>query len=255
MGVTPAYAMSPWEPVQSALFVRGFALVNPPFWSLFVEARLYLVAGLLALGATRPGAFRVFLPLGFGLLGLCLWEDAAFWVYATVWSAGGVTGWLVQTRYRFIRTGLSMLAIGYLLHLAFARPGQLSIYEPDAQLNQFMQVTWGLAYAALLFDLRWPLRWLALPQQVAGWSYTLYLLHWPYLVLVLSLSQVWIGVSPWRATCMTALAVLVALGTGAGPAIGPSGPPTSETCWSRLGSATLFELPVLTELIAASPPD
>ena len=51
------------------------------------------------------------------------------------------------------------------------------------------QVLAGLAYASLMFDLRLPRTWLLLPAKAAVFSYTLYLVHWPLLVVLAKLMQ------------------------------------------------------------------
>jgi peptidoglycan/LPS O-acetylase OafA/YrhL len=95
--------------------------------------------------------------------------------------------------------------------LLLLRPLALSILEPRPWLNAGMQLLAGLAYAVLLFDLRWPRPLLLLPAAAAGFSYTLYLLHWPLLVLLMTALQPAVSRSAFTAAWGTALSAALAL--------------------------------------------
>jgi peptidoglycan/LPS O-acetylase OafA/YrhL len=67
------------------------------------------------------------------------------------------------------------------------------------------------AYCTVLFDWRcpaWATRW---PARTAGLSYTLYLVHWPLLVLLLALLQPAVQEQPLWAALATALGAALAL--------------------------------------------
>lgn len=212
LGVAPAYLIKLDDPFFAALMIRGMEWVNPPFWSLYVEARLYVLAGLVACGLTWRGVGRLSLVAALYVAWASLKQDRAFWVYALVWCVGGMSAILQSRRpWASLRPGLSLVALAVVMYLALTNRQHLSIYETDVTINHWMQVVWGVAYAALLFDLKWSDRLMVWPAWLATWSYTLYLLHWPYLILTLSLSQRWIDVSPVRAMLMTLVAAAASL--------------------------------------------
>ena len=67
------------------------------------------------------------------------------------------------------------------------------------------------SYCALLFDWRcpaWALRW---PARTADFSYTLYLVHWPLLVLLLATLQPAVQQQPLVAALATVLGAALAL--------------------------------------------
>lgn len=184
-GVGPALQAQPWEYLGALLFARGLEQANPVLWSLNIEARLYLIAGLAAWAWSRR---RWAHPVGLAalaLLVLCVLEQALFLVCAAVWLIGAAVA-LLPARWQAARRRLCGAALLGCLALLLLQPQRLSVLEPQPGWQLALQLLAALGYVTLLFDLRWPTWALRAPGLAAGFSYTLYLVHWPLLLLVMA---------------------------------------------------------------------
>lgn len=170
---------------------------NPPYWSLCYEVWYYALFGAAVLlrGPTRIGALllfallagpRVLLMLPVWLVGVVLVLSPAArragpLSGALLLGGGLAAAWLhtqmVMPGHNLMRS----LAGSWGSHLSFSR----------FALSDFLL---ALAVAAIFAGLRglvtrWPAPWLALArpaQTLAGFSFTLYLFHWPLLLLAKS---------------------------------------------------------------------
>lgn len=195
----------------TALFLlRGLEQANPVLWSLYIEARLYLIAGLAFWAWTRRPRAHAGLAAALALAAVCVVERADFLVFAAVWLIGAGAA-LLPLRWQRWRRRCSATALAGLLLLLAWQPARLSMLEPQPLVQAGAQLLAGLAYATLLFDLRWP-RWgLVLPASAAAFSYTLYLVHWPLLVVLATLLQPTVA-SHWPTALLgTAVGALSAL--------------------------------------------
>ena len=85
---------------------------------------------------------------------LCTAERGDFLLFAAVWLTGAAAATLPPVL-QLWRRRLCVAALGTCLLLLLLQPLALSILEPRPWLNAGMQLLAGLAYAVLLFDLRW----------------------------------------------------------------------------------------------------
>jgi peptidoglycan/LPS O-acetylase OafA/YrhL len=235
-----------WEYGTALLFVGGLERANPVLWSLNIEAWLYFIAGLLAWAWTRrpragstdrtaptlwgapaePMAPTAPMPpiapmarvvpvalvalTALAVTALSLRVQALFLVCALVWVIGAGVALLPQ-RWQRARRGVCATALLLCVAVLLLQPQWLSILEPQPLVQLSMQLLAALAYATLLFDLRWPGWALRAPRLVAGFSYTLYLVHWPMLLLVMALGLPHVQTDPAWALLATLAGAVLAL--------------------------------------------
>ena len=192
------------------LFAGGLEGANPVLWSLNFEARLYLLAAMVAWAATR-GRWLHPVPLAAAALAVySVLQTPAFAVFAAVWLLGAVVA-LAPPAWARARQRLSLTALVVFGLLALGSPARLAVSEPQPLWLAANHLLAATAYCALLFDWRcpaWALRW---PARTADFSYTLYLVHWPLLVLLLATLQPAVQQQPLVAALATVLGAALAL--------------------------------------------
>lgn len=192
------------------LFAGGLEGANPVLWSLNFEARLYLLAAMVAWAATRRRWLHA-APLAAAALAVySVLQTPAFAVFAAVWLLGAVVA-LAPPAWARARQWLSLAALVVFGLLALGSPARLAVSEPQPLWLAANHLLAAMAYCALLFDWRcpaWALRW---PARTADFSYTLYLVHWPLLVLLLATLQPAAQQRPLVAALATAIGAALAL--------------------------------------------
>ncbi|MEP7221410.1 MAG: acyltransferase [Novosphingobium sp.] len=170
-------------------------LWNPPFWSLCYEVWYYALFGAavflrgwhravwLVVFAVLAGP-KVMLMLPVWLIGVALalapFARKCGWKAGLLWLAAGLALCIYQTT-------LVIPAARTMAH--FARDVG---FRPGFSLFALSDTVLGLGVAAVFIGLRplvnrWPGIWLSLDplaRGVAGFSFTLYLFHWPLLSLI-----------------------------------------------------------------------
>ncbi len=192
------------------LFAGGLEGANPVLWSLNFEARLYLLAAMVAWAATR-GRWMHLLSLAAVALGVyTVLQTPAFAVFAAVWVLGAGVA-LAPPSWVRARRRLSVAALLVFVLLALGSPARLSVTEPQPMWLAANHLLAAGAYCALLFDWRFAARVLRWPARTAPLSYTLYLVHWPLLVLLLKMMQPEVQQRPVLAAVGTAIGAALAL--------------------------------------------
>jgi len=160
---------------NALLMNNGLTQVDGPLWSLYVEAIVYLGAGALALALFGRTLLH---RLGGGILFLwsCShlhnWGDLA---YGAWWAVGAAV--FLCTMHRRARWLLPPILV--------VLAGAILLFDGDGHTRGLIALTVTFAITALMFSFSsWSLRPLS---WVADFSYTLYLIHFPVLVLAYSL--------------------------------------------------------------------
>lgn len=167
---------------------------NPPYWSLCYEVWYYALFGA---AVYLRGGLRIALLIVFALL-----AGPRILLLLPIWLVGVVLALSPPARRTGPLAGLLLLAAGLAgawFHTAVVLPGwhlmqaltapfelQLS-YSRFALSDLLLAGAVATAFAGLRpLTTRWPAAWLALERParlLAGFSFTLYLFHWPLLLL------------------------------------------------------------------------
>jgi peptidoglycan/LPS O-acetylase OafA/YrhL len=178
-------SLTPKETVTSLLMLNGALDVNGPLWSLYMEVKLYVLFGCaycVCLGIARVPA----LILGMCVLLLGLRFQADFARYAALWLLGCAAFYLfdghVQKRMAKLWScvaAIALFAAGGCLMVRFA--GASAGFTPGKAVIELF-----LAAAIILLLVRFRPQ-LPFGKQLAPYSYTLYVIHFPLLLLLQSL--------------------------------------------------------------------
>lgn len=165
-------------------FVEPYG-ANPPLWTLSSEFWFYAVFGLAATASMRRGAARKVLLAGLALAATLV-LGPMFWLYLGMWLLGVLAAVVRPPRLPLALPGLLLLA-GLLVFRRYAD----AALAPGEALRFAIQ--YGVCAAMALVLVGWrhrPPRW-AVPlagfnRTVADFSYSLYLTHFPVMVLLVA---------------------------------------------------------------------
>lgn len=162
--------------VFSALQMRGGLLdLNGPLWSLYIEVALYAAAGALALGWKGPKPYwrLIGCVLFAAFCAFILHRD--YTLYAAWWLMGSAFFLCQISPRRNLVLGLAVAVLSTTI-LRFTTTGLIT---------EMARLCVTLPLAFLMF-LVW--RWESRPlEKIASFSYTLYLIHFPVLILCYSI--------------------------------------------------------------------
>jgi ABC-type polysaccharide/polyol phosphate export permease/peptidoglycan/LPS O-acetylase OafA/YrhL len=161
--------------VDTVLMNNGLLLINGALWSLYVEVKLYIAAGLLAFLVV--GVPHLFVRSGIAVV--CLWAAWRFglgisvpqWPYVVWWLMGAVMFGLGQLRLEKVRwsaIALTPFAVAIVI---------LSSSGTGVEVIRVVGVL-SLSYG-MFFKWTWSE---PLTRRMAAYSYTLYLIHFPILI-------------------------------------------------------------------------
>jgi peptidoglycan/LPS O-acetylase OafA/YrhL len=163
---------------------------NGPLWSLSIEWWLYV---LCAVGTyawlNRNLAARIGFALA--LVGLFIWGDPVFLKFGTVWLCAFAMGLSIAQGYRIsIRHTLLAAGVCAVAMVAFSY-GQLwqSLLDRSAPtiVGSGIAMAFYMAWRSSEVQNAGPI--VRLLSASAGWSYTLYLIHFPIMMLGFSLTR------------------------------------------------------------------
>lgn len=181
------------EPITALMMYDGMLGVDGPLWTLYVEFQLYIAAmGVAAFfGSNR---FRwIWSGLGFLALVLAMQHP----VLVAAWLIGACAN-LSPIKAASARRVI-LVAVPIIVAVGIYNANWLI----DGRRGILMQVACSVVLACVIFfdapKIRWP-SWLV---GSADYSYSLYVIHWPLLLLALSLSQFWMADS-WARTWIVA---------------------------------------------------
>ena len=214
--VRSRFAVEAGDVLHALLMQNGMLDADGPLWSLCIEFHLYQVALFVALAAT-PGATLNRIGAAAMAVAVVFWgisRDGQFAFYLAVWSVGAALSvWRVQA----VRCKVAFAAIAWVgagVHgvLLLTAPALLSAALPNVWVACGLQFWACMGYAYAMFQSGWrprPARWLV---RSGDFSYSLYVIHFPLLLLVLSATQDFMGASVWRSCAVAAGATLAVIG-------------------------------------------
>lgn len=192
--------------IGDALLMRdGLLGADGPLWTLSIEFHLYMAALILAAPRisgflTRAmciviGAAGLFLIIGALPLALVWFIGAAF----ALWPVGRKTGFALALAAAVPTAAILLLSPELFGSRMDTQAGLIAMQAPAVML------------AAVIFAVppRW--RYSRALVRTGDYSYSLYVIHWPLLLLALSLTQQWTQHSLWRAGFVGIGSILVIL--------------------------------------------
>ncbi len=197
-----AYTVTAWDIPRTLLMQNGMLQADGPLWSLYVEFHLYLIAMFVAL-ALSGRKRRISVGVALLLFGFWARLDSSFVFFGLVWALGAVA---MLAKRRLVTSGMvnrttliSCPLAGCLIGAAFFAPRLLDIENPNPWIAYSVQLACSLVYADLMFFRdRFAARPHRILVQTGHFSYSLYVIHFPLLLLVLSFTQNWSGSSLTR---------------------------------------------------------
>ena len=215
----PAFVISGTDFIRALLMQGEFAVADAPLWSLYAEFHIYLIAMFVALAWRARGGVRLaWMGVAGSLLGLWAYAWAPLIFYALVWTLGAAValadrGTREVSRARGLRTAALAAAIALVVWFILAPNYDSFVVDRTPMWLGFaVQGLCSVCYAWLVFRARSLSR--AVPQwliSTGGFSYSLYVIHYPLLLLGLSLTQNWMGASALRAWLVAAASIPVTL--------------------------------------------
>lgn len=177
--------LRPREILQSLMMKQGMLSINGPLWSLYIEAKIYVIYACLIGIVTKSHLLKSIAGLII-FIALSLIDHAQFVQYFALWLAGSCT-------FQFYKYGLKiknyyLFAVLLSLILATVAGDLFGFYQnsappfPNSVAHSSMM--WDLFKAVCSFYLLLSIsRLTKIGYDVSAYSYTLYLVHFPILIL------------------------------------------------------------------------
>jgi len=198
---------------RALLMMNGMLEADGPLWTLYVEFHLYVIA-MFASMVVGGGLRWIYAGVAIGLLGLFAIHNTEFSFFGIVWSMGAMLSIVRQRIGSWARVPVYLLAVTFLA-FAVLCPQVLAADYSDAWVARFVQLGACIIYAQLIFLEDRLLR--SAPDllvKTGEFSYSLYVIHFPLLLLMYSSTQHWMGASLarsiWVAAGSTAVALCIA---------------------------------------------
>lgn len=205
--------------INALLMNNGLLQVDGPLWSLCVEWRIYIAVACLAmLIATKKNIYRI-LWGGIFILSLTKLKaiDGNAFFYLTIWLTGGGVAIGHAFKFRFDARIRRIIGVGLVSVI-----GIIVYFNPEILLasrrlsnnqERAFQFLWCILWLCILFP------WVDYDKTffrrtligLGGFSYTLFIIHFPVMLFLMSLLQNIIGYSIALAILAAALSMGIVL--------------------------------------------
>ena len=204
--------------VRALSMKNGLLDADGPLWSLYIEFHIYILALLATVAITTKGlALRIFLII-LSVLFFTSWfsADHSFVFFSIVWFIGCFAAIVIHTSVynNFIKLykHICILLFVVVFSLLLFSPYSLSISNPNAILNYGVQIGISFCYTYIIFFSKLlDKNSSELLSKTGSFSYSLYIVHFPLLLLTLSIFQNWIGVSLLNTAIISCLMIVLVL--------------------------------------------
>jgi peptidoglycan/LPS O-acetylase OafA/YrhL len=205
--VRDSFSFQAIEIVQALAMRESMLNVDRPLWSLFIEFQIYLMAMAVAVFWQRSRFVKA-CAIAIGILAFTFIYDVGQIFMIAIWCLGaGAALFPVWRRWALPIALISLIAIvaGALAVPHFFNPEKHSLgYE-------IARVTLCCLYCVLLFGIEPRRPYHDLLTATGRFSYSLYVLHFPLLLLCLSLTQDWVGHSLLKGALSIAISAALVL--------------------------------------------
>ncbi|WP_054311808.1 acyltransferase [Mesorhizobium sp. 1M-11] len=176
---------APQELWKSLLLHSGLTAMNGPLWTLYIEVKLYLLAmgvalvffGKSAMSRIVGGCVCAFVALFWAKV------DIGFWFFASMWAFGASIN--LRSTALMAVSGAILLLAGVFVFAPFNPGNSFDATRFAVGIQALFCLVFAVGYLLPKYaERRWPRPLMA----SAGYSYTLYVLHFPLIELGLSLS-------------------------------------------------------------------
>lgn len=206
------FSLPSQEVLTGLLMIRGLTNADGPLWTLFLEFQMYIASIGIAIWLGETPKFRPgLLLLSISAFALALLQPT----FALVWIIGALTN-LVPLNRKVATIGAVVLSVLVAMAASYRPDWITAVDSPEAKNIQVL-IGAILSYALILnwSKLDYP-RWLI---ATGRFSYSVYVIHWPLLLLTLSLAQSWMGRSLFRTSLVAIFAgcavILISMGFSA----------------------------------------
>ncbi len=210
-----------WADLKNTLFMHnGLLEVNGPLWSLFVEWRIYILAGTLAWLIKANGTMQKIIIFGIFIYScrklLNINEHSLF--YLQVWLIGSITSlvlhkllkWKLPNR-KFVLIVLCLIILGWVC----STPDLITAGGTNSsfQRSAFRLLTCVFWCSLLFYRLPAIAKQIPLARWLGNFSYSLYILHFPIMLFFLSVFHTFATQSFYRCLIVGVLSVIASVVT------------------------------------------
>lgn len=170
----------------------GLTSINGPLWTLYIEAKIYIVAMGVALAVSGKSIpFRIIGAM-VAILVVSTWIKTSydphgkmFWFLSTIWIMGAVASFeFARPFFRFATIGIMITVV-----CTWLSPIYASSYLDGNKTGLALQAVSCAIFAYVIMIRRWTeVDYPAWMRRSADYSYTLYVIHFPFLALGLSIA-------------------------------------------------------------------
>lgn len=213
--VRDSFILTPRDILLALAMRNGMLQVNGPLWSLSLEFILYIIAMFVTLAITAKilMARLVWMMVAIFVFAYGMKLNTNFSFFALVWLGGSLSAIVISMgkldnvtihgRFLFIIVVVSLFVV------AIVNPKLISIQNVYPISNTIIRILFCFFYLYLMFmtNILDGIKSEILIKS-GSYSYSLYIIHFPILLLIYSITQNWMGGDFYRTLLISCLAVI-----------------------------------------------